>query len=51
MKKFHPVHRHVDGEVDASTTVINACNASSGKANRILSGAIVVEVKRRQSDA
>jgi Icc-related predicted phosphoesterase len=49
-KNFHPVHRHVDDKVDASTMVINASNANSGKANRIVSGAIVVEIERRPSD-
>jgi len=33
----------------ASTMVINASNANSGRANRIVSGAVVVEVERHPS--
>lgn len=37
-----------EGESD-STIVINASNANSGRANRIVSGAVVVEVERLSS--
>ncbi|KAL3823261.1 hypothetical protein ACHAXA_003409 [Cyclostephanos tholiformis] len=49
-KHFRPEHRHVDEQEYASTMVINASNANSGKANRIVSGAVVVEIERRPSD-
>ena len=37
---------HVESD---STIVINASNANSGRANRIVSGAVVVEVERHSS--
>ena len=37
-----------EGDSD-STIVINASNANSGRANRIVSGAVVVEVERHSS--
>ena len=48
-KHFHPERGHVD-DIDASTMVINASNANSGKANRLVSGAVLVEIERRPSD-
>jgi hypothetical protein len=48
-KHFHPERGHID-DIDASTMVINASNANSGKANRLVSGAVLVEIERRPSD-
>jgi len=48
-KHFHPERGHID-DIDASTMVINASNANSGKANRLVSGAVMVEIERRPSD-
>ncbi|KAL7527356.1 hypothetical protein ACHAXR_003550, partial [Thalassiosira sp. AJA248-18] len=36
---------------DASTMIINASNANSGRANRLVSGAVLVEVERHQSSS
>ena len=48
-KNFHPERGHID-DIDASTMVINASNANSGKANRLVSGAVLVDIERRPSD-
>jgi len=40
----------VDESKDASTMVINASNANSGRANRLVSGAVLVEVERQPCD-
>ena len=54
VKQFYPANRRNGGSdniIDASTTmVINASNANSGKANRLVSGAVVVEIERRLSN-
>lgn len=36
---------------EASTMVINASNANSGRANRLVTGAVIVEVERRPANA
>ena len=50
---YYPANRRNGGSdniIDASTTmVINASNANCGKANRLVSGAVVVEIERRPS--
>lgn len=52
-KAFQPMNQQ-NGEKsdeednDASTMVINASNANSGRANRLVSGAVVVEIERHQ---
>ena len=53
-KHFYSVNRKNGGSNNvfdtAITMVINASNANSGKANRLVSGAVVVEIERRPSN-
>jgi len=53
-KHFHPPGKETaeyDEAKISSTMVINASNANSGRANRLVSGAVVVEVDRHVSTA
>ena len=53
-KHFYSANRKNKGSNNgfdtATTMVINASNANSGKANRLVSGAVVVEIERRPSN-
>mmetsp|Transcript_1178 Transcript_1178/g.2485 ORF Transcript_1178/g.2485 Transcript_1178/m.2485 type:complete len:964 (-) Transcript_1178:109-3000(-) len=54
-KEFHPMgqqngDKSDEDSEDASTMVINASNANSGRANRLVSGAIVVDIARHPSN-
>ena len=49
-KIFRSSLNEEEEDEDASTMVINASNANSGRANRLVSGAVVVEIERRPSN-